>query len=400
MRLKVLLGVLVLPLALWVLLPSGSEGQVARQASIQKKIETKRGQIGRRKGIERALRQQVQRVDARINRLERRIGTLRIRQGNIQKDLDERRAELAATQKELREQRARLARLRARLAEARRTIATRLVELYQAERQDLVSVVLNSDGFADLLERGEFLERIRQQDERIVRLVRTAKADATATAKQLDRLERRQQRLTAIVLERRNQIAAVKQELIDTRVGFQGTKADKQRAISKNRGERMELQEDLDRLEAASARIARQLAARSGAGVLPAGPVRRGTGRFVFPVNAPITSPFGPRWGRLHAGIDIGAPEGTPIRAADTGTVVLMQGTGASGGYGNYTCVGHGGGISTCYAHQVRFGTGLGANVRQGQVIGYVGNTGNSFGAHLHFEVRINGTPVNPMGYL
>ncbi len=103
------------------------------------------------------------------------------------------------------------------------------------------------------------------------------------------------------------------------------------------------------------------------------------------------------RWGRLHAGIDIGAAEGTPIRAADSGKVVLL---GWTGGYGNYTCVQHSASMATCYAHQSRYGTSMGANVSKGQVIGYVGNTGNSFGAHLHFEVRINGSPVDPMGYL
>ena len=71
-----------------------------------------------------------------------------------------------------------------------------------------------------------------------------------------------------------------------------------------------------------------------------------------------------------------------------------------TGGYGNYTCILHGGGISTCYAHQSRLGTGVGASVRQGQVMGFVGNTGHSFGNHLHFEVRVNGSPVNPIGYL
>ncbi len=119
-----------------------------------------------------------------------------------------------------------------------------------------------------------------------------------------------------------------------------------------------------------------------------------------MPLDGPVYSNFGYRWGRLHAGIDISAGEGTPIHAADSGRVVLMQGTGASGGYGNYTCVQHTSTMSTCYAHQSRFGTSVGASVSQGQVIGAVGNTGNSFGAHLHFEVRINGAPVNPVGYL
>jgi murein DD-endopeptidase MepM/ murein hydrolase activator NlpD len=156
---------------------------------------------------------------------------------------------------------------------------------------------------------------------------------------------------------------------------------------------------DLRQQEAA--RAAKVQAAQSAGGSsVAAAPIKRGSGNFIFPVNGPITSGFGMRWGRLHAGIDISAGEGTPIRAAASGTVSLMQPESGSGGYGNYTCIAHGGAISTCYAHQSRFGTSSGASVSQGQVIGYVGNTGHSFGAHLHFEVRVNGSPVDPMGYL
>ena len=114
-------------------------------------------------------------------------------------------------------------------------------------------------------------------------------------------------------------------------------------------------------------------------------------------VSGPVVSPFGPRWGRLHAGIDIASPAGTPIRAADSGRVALA---GVMGGYGNYTCIQHGGGLSTCYAHQSSIGVSQGAAVSQGQVIGSVGCTGSCFGDHLHFETRINGSPVNPAGYL
>jgi len=125
--------------------------------------------------------------------------------------------------------------------------------------------------------------------------------------------------------------------------------------------------------------------------------VRQSSGALIWPINGALTSPFGPRWGRLHAGIDVAAAEGTPIRAAASGSVVIA---GWTGGYGNYTCIQHSGALSTCYAHQSRIGTSVGAQVSQGQVIGYVGNTGNSFGAHLHFETRTSGTPVDPMGYL
>jgi len=128
-----------------------------------------------------------------------------------------------------------------------------------------------------------------------------------------------------------------------------------------------------------------------------AGPIRRGSGGLVQPTQGQFTSPFGQRWGRLHAGIDVAAPTGTPIRAAAAGRVILMEPT---GGYGNYTCIDHGSSVSTCYAHQSKFGTKRGAMVEQGEGIGWVGNTGHSFGAHLHFEVRINGRPVDPLEYL
>ncbi len=114
-------------------------------------------------------------------------------------------------------------------------------------------------------------------------------------------------------------------------------------------------------------------------------------------MNGPVVSPFGMRWGRLHAGIDIAVPSGTPIHAADGGRVVLM---GWVGGYGNYTCIQHTSSLSSCYAHQSSFATSNGASVSQGQVIGSVGCTGHCFGDHLHFETRVNGAPVDPMGYL
>ena len=135
----------------------------------------------------------------------------------------------------------------------------------------------------------------------------------------------------------------------------------------------------------------------AGGGPAPAGPIRQGGGGYIWPVNGPVVSPFGMRWGRLHAGVDIAVPAGTPIRAAASGTVAMA---GWMGGYGQYTCIQHGGGVATCYAHQSSIGVGTGASVKQGQVIGSVGCTGHCFGDHLHFEVRVNGSPVDPMGYL
>jgi murein DD-endopeptidase MepM/ murein hydrolase activator NlpD len=118
---------------------------------------------------------------------------------------------------------------------------------------------------------------------------------------------------------------------------------------------------------------------------------------LIWPVHGPITSPFGPRWGGFHPGIDIGVPTGTPIEAAAAGTVIWC---GWESGYGNLVVLDHHNGIATAYAHQSRIAVSCNQDVAQGQVIGYVGCTGFCTGPHLHFEVRVNGTPVDPLGYL
>jgi len=402
MRVRVLLAAVALPLVLWALLPLPSTGQSKQEElqKLQQRIDRAREKIGRKKGAERVLTTQISGYNRRIRRLQRRIGTLQTRQQRVQLDLDAKRAELESLRGELRSERARLVRLRARLDETRAQLRLRLVEIYKAEPPDVVTVVLNSDGFADLLERTEFIRRISDQDRRIVTIVRDAKIDSFASERKLAELEARQRLVTAIVQRRRDEIAGVRMQLVGTRIGYTRTKNGKAVALSRVRDDRKSLEEHVDGLEAASNKIAGQLAAAQGqyAGDLP---IRRGNGSMIWPVNGPITGSFGEaRPGHMHAGIDIAAGEGTPIRAADAGRVVLMQGTGASGGYGNFTCVQHTGTMSSCYAHQSRFATSQGARVAQGQVIGYVGNTGHSFGAHLHFEVRVNGSPTNPMSYL
>lgn len=150
-------------------------------------------------------------------------------------------------------------------------------------------------------------------------------------------------------------------------------------------------------LQAESDQIAALIRARASAG-----PGVIGKGGLLWPTPGPVTSPFGyrvdPVTGKyaLHAGLDIGAPMGAPIRAAKAGTVIFA---GQETGYGNYTCIDHGGGFSTCYAHQSKQLVTVGQVVAQGQVIGLVGDTGYTTGPHLHFETRVNGTPVNPAQY-
>jgi murein DD-endopeptidase MepM/ murein hydrolase activator NlpD len=158
----------------------------------------------------------------------------------------------------------------------------------------------------------------------------------------------------------------------------------------------------LSREETALAAVIRQREVRARASRSDAGAAGTDGGRvsgagLIWPVRGTVTSEFGSRWGRRHEGIDIAAPTGTPIRAAKAGTVIFV---GQQGGYGNITIVDHGSGLSTTYPHQSRFGTSEGADVAQGEVIGYVGCTGSCTGPHLHFETRVGGSAVNPRRYL
>ena len=391
-RLRLLVLVAVMPFALWMLSPVLSDG-----APLSSRIETKKREIQKDKGKERVLTTTISGYTDRIDTLQSDITVLQTRQVQIQTDLDAKRAELARIQDDLRQERIRLVRLRARLAAAKDALAERLVEIYKSDEPDVVTVILEADGFEDLITRAEFIDRVGDQDGRIIERVRTAKAESVKAEAELDRLEERQRRVTAEVDRRLREVAAIKGQLVDRRDDYAAVRDKKQSVLADTRAHRHDLEGDLRALEKEQARVLARIQAAQNPSAAPAGPIRQGSGSMVWPVDGAFTSPFGMRWGRLHAGIDLAAPEGTPIRAAEAGSVVLA---GWTGGYGNYTCIAHGGGLSTCYAHQSRYGTSVGAKVSKGQLIGYVGNTGHSFGAHLHFETRVNGSPVDPMGYL
>ena len=378
---------IALALAAYLLLPLPGQS-----APLSERIESKRAQVEEKKQAEGVLSTTIQGYDNRIDSLQGEINGVEAQLSGVQQELDAKRAELLRVRDALEVARDRLERARAKLALAREALADRLVELYKADQPDALTVVLEADGFDDLLERTEFLERISEQDREIVERVRALKARTERAEAQLADLEQQKQDAAEIVLSRRNEIAASRDRLAAAQGELVTVRNDRRGALSEVRESRVALEGDLQELEAAQARVTQQLS-----GTAPAGPIRQGTGSLIWPVNGPVVSPFGMRWGRLHAGIDIAVPSGTPIRAADSGTVVLL---GSVSGYGNYTCVQHGGSLSTCYAHQSGYATSQGASVSQGQVIGYVGCTGHCFGDHLHFETRVNGSPVDPFGYL
>jgi murein DD-endopeptidase MepM/ murein hydrolase activator NlpD len=361
-------------------------------APLSDRIEQKRAEIDHAKQKEGVLTTTIENFSNRIDGLQGEIQATQERLDRAQSSLDRQKNELLEVRDRLEAARDRLERLRSELATARRLLAARLVEIYKSDTPDALTVVLEADGFADLLERAEFLERISDQDREITDRVRGLRDDAQDQAVELAELEEREQLAAERILRERDQIASAQNQLVSSRDQLASARADRRGALTQVRSAKNEALEDLASLEAQQARVAGAIQ-----GAAPPGPIKQGSGQLVWPVNGPLVSPFGMRWGRLHAGVDIAVPAGTAIRAADSGNVILM---GWVGGYGNYTCVQHTASMSTCYAHQSSFATSNGASVSQGQVIGYVGCTGHCFGDHLHFEVRINGSPVDPMGYL
>jgi murein DD-endopeptidase MepM/ murein hydrolase activator NlpD len=382
---------IVVALAAYVLLPLAG-----LSAPLNQRIQKKRSQIEKVKSREGVLTTTISGYNNRIDRLQGEIRGTQQRLGRVQGELDRKRNELARVRDRLERSRDRLERLRRELRTARRVLAARLVGIYKSDKPDALTVVLEADGFADLLERTDHLERISDQDRGVTDHVRALRDKSQKETDRLAALERQVRIVATQILQRRDEIASARDQLVGSRASLREARNARRTALASVRDSRHGLEEDLEAMEREQARIQAQLA---GAGQqLAAGPIKRGSGRFIWPVNGPITGAFGEaRPGHMHAGIDISAPSGTPIRAADSGRVVLMAYT---GGYGNYTCVQHTGSLSSCYAHQSRFGTSSGAGVRQGQVIGYVGNTGSSTGPHLHFEARVGGSPVSPLGYL
>ena len=390
-RLSLLLAVAALPLALWAVLPLLSSGQSVD--SLERQIDRKQEQIESHRGRERVLTSEISTFTRRISGLQADITNLQTKQVALEADLAAKREELARLQEDLRRERLHLARLKRRLAEARVELANRLVELYKQDAPDVVTVVLESDGFADLLERTEFMQRASAQDARIISRVRVAKAESIETAARLDRLEKRAEEVARAIEAEVAEVAAVKGQLVERRNSYASARAGKSDLLANTRANRQELEDHVAALEREQSAILARLQGPSSV----AGPIKQGSGALIWPASGSISSPFGMRWGRLHAGVDIPLAEGTPLRAADSGTVAIA---GWVGGYGNYTCIQHSGSLSTCYGHQSSIGVSVGQSVSQGQVIGNSGNTGNSTGPHLHFEVRINGNPVDPLGYL
>lgn len=362
------------------------------------KISQLHQRIAAARAKEARLSAQITDITSAIRKLEARVGDVSQRLSVLERDLDLHRRRLEHLTELFALQSDRLAFLRREYARVVRELNVRMVDIYETRDPTLLDVILESNSLQDALDRIHYLEAIAQQDKHISKSVGAARDRLHDARERTKRVRARVRSETQVIAVRTQQQRIARIQLLASQRGLAGKRARQRNALGSTREQKAVMIAEANALAAEDARIRAQLAAaqsaRASSAATDATPSSHG---LIWPVSGPVTSPFGYRWGRLHAGIDIGVGYGTPIHAAASGTVVLA---GWTGGYGNYTCIDHGGGLATCYAHQSSYAVSAGAHVSQGQVIGYVGSTGHSFGAHLHFEVRINGTPVDPLGYL
>lgn len=314
----------------------------------------------------------VEQVDGKINTVSRRLVSTR------DKLAIARQEQVRVTQK--------LAEAQAKLGEKKKVAARRIRSMYVSADTTVLSVLIGAENMSSFASRKSFLERIARRDHELFDEVKRLR-DVVAVNK------RRQDGVVA-------QIASLKSQLQGEEKELKTVMGQRKAILNQLRDERDELQEELEAMERESSRIEAQIRAfqlSSGGRVTPH------KGRFMAPVGGRYSSPYGYRIHpisgkrKLHTGQDIAAPMGTGIRAAGSGVVISA---GRRGGYGNTVIIDHGGGIATLYGHCSRIFVSAGQKVSMGDRIAAVGSTGYSTGPHLHFEVRINGSPVNPGPYI
>jgi len=366
-----------------------------RKHQLDSQIATLQNTLTGQRQKERALRSQVDDYTSRIRALEARVGDVSLRLTTLEEDLALHQKRLDALNALFNVQTDRLTTLRGEYRRSLDVLNKRLVDIYESDDPTTLDILFGSHSIQDAIDRVQALSEINAQDRAVSAAVARAKRQVTAARKKTKRLRGTVNAETAVIRARTDQTRAVRDELVGARNDLSSTKQQKLQDLSTlTEAERQEAGE-IDALQAASARIAAQIRAAQAQNTGPTQtPSNAG---LIWPVQGPVTSPFGWRWGRMHEGIDIGVGYGTPIHAAAGGTVIYC---GWEEGYGNFVVIDHGGNLATAYGHQSSIAVTCGQQVNQGQVIGYVGCTGHCFGPHLHFEVRVNGNPVDPLGYL
>ncbi len=276
-------------------------------------------------------------------------------------------------------------------------IRARAVHIYKRGPVSMFDMFADIKGVSDFMRRFSLVAHVVRKDEREIVEVREVRKLIIASLDEMKDLREKADAQHVVVSAERNRAAAVKNEVSARHGAVSGELQASYAALGDVERQKAEYERESASLQAESASIAAFLRGRGS------GPAQVSPKGMVWPVSGPVTSGFGWRehpifkTQRFHNGIDIGAPAASPIVSAGAGSVVFA---GPKNGYGNTVIVDHGGGIATLYAHQSEIGVANGAVVGRGTKIGAVGCTGYCTGPHLHFEVRVNGDPVDPMGWL
>ncbi len=342
--------------------------------NMNRQIMEQRSKVNQAKKQENSIMGQIRNIETNIINTEKQITSLDSRISFLEDSIEVTSKEIKAKEKKLSAQ--------------SEVLSQRLVHIYEeGGNVSYLEVLLSATDISDFLTRYDLLNCIVSED---VKLIEKINRDRKELALKKSELEIQQRELVAA----QNSCELKKDEL-------DGQKGDKQKILSNIKQEKEACERALYELEQASLQL-QEIIRRAQAG---SSGEALGTGTYTWPAPGyrHITSPYGMRMHpilnqrKLHTGMDIEAPMGATIVAADAGTVIYA---GWMNGYGQVIVIDHGNDMSTLYAHQSSFLVGNGAAVSQGQAIGKVGSTGWSTGPHLHFEVRVNGSPVDPSGYV
>ena len=373
---------------------------VDEKSRVDERLERAQQRLQRERSRERVLTDDVASYTRRIRALEARLAPLRARSARLQAELATLRTRLDALTERLAVERARLRRAEAELARRQELLGRRLRDLYARGEPDPVLVLVESGSLAAAVQATDLVETIAQRDGALARSVSRYADETRRTRDAIADVRADVAASEARAQEAADEAVAAKAELETQRAGQARLLAGRRALLSRVSGDREHIEAEARDLARRSAALGERIRAAQGSSSAPSGAVATGAPSaqgMVWPVSGTLTSGFGPRWGRMHEGIDVAGPSGTPIAAAAAGTVILA---GWNGGYGNMVVVDHGGGISTGYAHMSSIAVSTGQSVGQGTVVGGMGTTGSSTGVHLHFEVRVNGAATNPLAYL
>lgn len=388
MTLRLKIGALALAVTSLVAVGVVSRSDGARSLS---EVERRAREARAREGV---LTTDVSRFNARIRAVEVRLAPVEARWRVLNNELISLRTRRQALTARLEAETARLTKLIAKLKRQRATLAKRISVAYRVGSPTMLEVLLRSGSLSDAASARENLQRITDEDKGLIVATRTNANESRAAAATIkdtrNEVFRTEERVGVAEAEAAQAVSVIATE----RNNLVVARSARATLLSRVKGDRRQLEAEARGLRARSAKLAAQI--QSGSVNLPSTVSVGGSGQFSWPVNGQLTSGFGFRWGRMHEGIDIAAPTGRPIGAAAAGTVIVA---GWSGGYGNLVVVSHGT-ISTAYGHMSRIAVSNGQQVSRGTVLGAVGSTGHSTGPHLHFEVRVNGSPQNPINYL